>query len=229
MTLEHSSETGFPLAESSKYDPFKLRLDRVLQKLSVVEMAQAIGVSDNAIYKWKSGRGVPSVANLVSLAKMAGVSVEWLATGREVDPTRRIGKRSDYTYVPRYDVRWIAPRGVSIRSEQIVDYLAFKTEWVESRLKADPTNLLLIEAADDSMVPTVREGDLVLIDSGERQFRHDGIYVLCRETDLTIKRIQRRADGALSMRSDNASYESSVVTSEDIEIIGRAIWTTSSL
>ena len=63
---------------------FRSRLTQVIQSFgSVVALATAVGVSDNAIYKWLSGRGQPSVANLVALARAGRVSVEWLATGAE--------------------------------------------------------------------------------------------------------------------------------------------------
>src|SRR5208282_6225944 len=63
---------------------FRARLTQVIHSFgSVVAAATAVGVSDNAIYKWLSGRGQPSAANLVALARAKRVSVEWLATGAE--------------------------------------------------------------------------------------------------------------------------------------------------
>lgn len=208
---------------------FRLRLNQILQQFgSVVELAQAVGVSDNAIYKWLSGRGQPSVANLVGLARAARVSVEWLATGHDVaqpaSAKGRPGRRGDYVFVPRYNVRGSPACGGVIRSEQVVDYLAFKLEWVRSRLHTQPGNLLLIEEVGDSMSPTLEDSDLLLVDLGEPRFQHDGIYVLRRNHDLAVKRVQRRPDGQLLIRSDNPAYESSVVHSEAVRIIGRVIW-----
>lgn len=208
---------------------FQNRLDQILKQfVSVAEMARSVGVSDNAIYKWMSGRGQPSVANLVALARAARVSVEWLATGHEIAAVKRTTGHSteqgDYVFVPHYDVKGAAARGGPLRSEQIVDYLAFKTEWVKSRLKTDPRNMLLIEAAGDSMAPTLEDGDLLLVDLGEPRFRQDGVYVLRREHELAVKRVQRRPEGTLTVRSDNPAYESWVVTSETIHVIGRVIW-----
>ena len=208
---------------------FQSRLDQVLKQFgSVAEMARSVGVSDNAIYKWMSGRGQPSVANLVALARAARVSVEWLATGHEIAVIKRAMGHStehgDYVFVPRYDVKGAAARGGPLRSEQIVDFLAFKTEWVKSRLKTDPRNLLLIEAAGDAMAPTLEDGDLLLVDLEEPRFRHDGVYVLRREHELAVKRVQRRPEGTLTVRSDNPAYESWVVTSETIHVIGRVVW-----
>ena len=206
------------------------RLDHVLKNFdSVAELARAIGVSDNAIYKWLSGRGQPSVANLVALAKAAKVSVEWLATGQESTLAKRTnvpeGEHSGFAHVPRYNVEAEALRGELLRSEQIVDYLAFKKEWVQTRLNADPRNLLLIEAVGDSMAPTLNDSDLLLVDLAEPRFRHDGIYVLRRDHELEVKRLQRLPDGSLKIISDNSAYESATVPGDSVLIIGRVIWT----
>jgi phage repressor protein C with HTH and peptisase S24 domain len=205
------------------------RLDRVLRQfVSVAELARVIGVSDNAIYKWLSGRGQPSVANLVALADAAKVSLEWLATGRESAIPKRSSVRSNehsgFVYVARYDVKGPGPRGETLRNEQIVDYLAFKKEWVQARLKAEPRNLLLIEAVGDSMAPTLEDSDLLLVDLGEPRFRHDGIYVLRRDQELEVKRLQRRPDGAVNIISDNPAYQASVVPGDSVQIMGRVIW-----
>jgi phage repressor protein C with HTH and peptisase S24 domain len=205
------------------------RLDRVLRQfVSVAELARAIGVSDNAIYKWLSGRGQPSVANLVALADAAKVSLEWLATGRESAIPKRSSvlsnEHSGFVYVARYDVKGPGPRGETLRNEQIVDYLAFKKEWVQARLKAEPRNLLLIEAVGDSMAPTLEDSDLLLVDLGEPRFRHDGIYVLRRDQELEVKRLQRRPDGAVNIISDNPAYQASVVPGDSVQIMGRVIW-----
>lgn len=210
-------------------DDFRARLRQLQDRFgSVAELARSVGVSDNAVYKWLSGRGQPTVSNLVALAQVANVSIEWLATGQgpgeSSDDTRRETNPDDYMFVPRYDVRISAGRGNAIRSEQVVDYLAFKNEWVRRRLDTDPRNLLLIEAVGDSMAPTLEDADLLLVDLGEPRFKHDGVYVIRRNSDLAVKRLQRRPDGKLLIMSDNPAYTPVVVTAESVRIIGRVIW-----
>jgi phage repressor protein C with HTH and peptisase S24 domain len=206
--------------------PLQARLDHVLRQFSsVAELARTIGVSDNAIYKWLSGRGQPSVANLVALAKVTKVSLEWLATGHESrdlkHPPHRTGEREDFAYPPRYDAN---ARG-ALRSEQVVDYLAFRTEWVRARFNTDPRNLLLIETIGDSMSPTLDDGDLLLVDLSEPRFRHDGVYVLRRENLLEVKRLQRRPDGSLNVICDNPAYSPAIIASDTVHVIGRVVWT----
>lgn len=209
--------------------PFRTRLSQILQRFgSVAELAQAVGVSDNAIYKWISGRGQPSVTNLVALARAGRVSVEWLATGREAAVNGRALERKvdrgEYVFVPRYDVRLASGHGGSFRSDRIVDYLAFKADWVREQLHAEARSLLLIEAMGDSMSPTFDDSDLLLVDLAEPRFKHDGVYVMRRGGDLAVKRLQRRPDGKLIMRSDNPAYEPVVIAPEAVGIIGRVIW-----
>lgn len=206
---------------------FRNRLTQVIHAQgSVVALASEIGVSDNAIYKWLAGRGQPSVGNLVALARVGRVSVEWLATGagvaQSVRAVARAGEGGDYIFMPRNRIRLSGARKGVIRSEQVVDSIAFRAGWIKQRLKAEPRDLILIEAEGDSMAPTIEDSDLMLASLAEPRFRRDGIYLLRRESGIEVKRIQRRPDGKLVLRSDNPKYEAMVVTS--VGIIGRVIW-----
>jgi phage repressor protein C with HTH and peptisase S24 domain len=206
-------------------EEFRRRLRLIMQQFgSVADLARAVRVSDNAIYKWVSGRGQPSMVSLVNLARAARVSVEWLATGQDAPKgqTHGIDVR-EYVRMPRGSVHTRASRG-ALQSYQIVDFVAFKSDWLRRYFGVDPKNLMLIEAVGDSMSPTVDEGDLVLVDVREARFRHDGIYVIRSGHDLSIKRIQRRPDGKLIVRSDNPAYEPAIVSSESINIVGHVLW-----
>ena len=209
-------------------EEFRRRLRLIMQQFgSVADLARAVGVSDNAIYKWVSGRGQPSMMSLVNLSKAAGVSVEWLATGRGV-PTKpkgelHIAEPADGVLPPR-PVLHRANGRPGLPNQQLVDYLSFQPEWLERALNVDLRNMALVEVIGDSMSPTIDEGDLVLVDLREARYRHDGIYVLRTGSDLAVKRLQRQPDGSLAIRSDNPAYESSVVRPEEVAVMGRVVW-----
>lgn len=206
---------------------FRARLTQVVQSFgSVVAAARVVGVSDNAIYKWLAGRGQPSVNNLVALARAARVSIEWLATGEEskqsAQAITRAVEHGDFIFMPRNRIRFSSGREGVLRSEQVVDSIAFRAAWVKGSLHTESRDLLLIEVVGDSMAPTVEDSDLILANLAEPRFRQDGIYLLRHDGGLTVKRIQRRPDGKLLIRSDNPKYEPMVVGS--VKIIGRVIW-----
>ena len=206
----------------------RARLTQVIESFgSVVMVAKAVGVSDNAIYKWLAGRGQPSVTNLVALARAARVSIEWLATGEEskqsAQAITRAVEHGDFIFMPRNRIRFSSGREGILRSDQVVDSIAFRAEWVKRRLNIESRDLLLIEVVGDSMAPTVEDADLILADLAEPRFRQDGIYLLRHDSGLSVKRIQRRPDGKLLIRSDNPKYEAMVVST--VNVIGRVIWT----
>ena len=144
------------------------------------------------------------------------------------DLEKYIDRGVDFVYVPKYDVRASAGSGEIIHSEQIVDFLAFKLEWVKYHLRASEKSLVLISAVGDSMVPTIEDEDLLLIDTSQETFSDDGIYCFTsNDFGLSIKRLQRLPDGVILVKSDNAAYQQyslSAQQAENIKIIGKVVW-----
>lgn len=56
----------------------KLRVARALADLSMRDVSARIGVSANAVAKYESGAMTPQSSVLVDLAKLYGVSLDWL-------------------------------------------------------------------------------------------------------------------------------------------------------
>ena len=58
-----------------------LRENRVRCKMSQEFVAEAVGVSRQAVSKWETGTSDPSTANLIALAKLYGISAQELLEG----------------------------------------------------------------------------------------------------------------------------------------------------
>jgi DNA-binding XRE family transcriptional regulator len=50
------------------------RENRVRLGLTQSQVAEAVGVSKTAVYMWESGRGCPTLANLVACERLFGVA-----------------------------------------------------------------------------------------------------------------------------------------------------------
>lgn len=59
----------------------RIRQGRLKLGVSQEYIAEQLGVSRQAVSKWESGRSAPDTANLIALAGLLQVSVEWLAAG----------------------------------------------------------------------------------------------------------------------------------------------------
>lgn len=137
--------------------------------------------------------------------------------------------QEEYVLVPRYGLR--VTDGQLLQNEQVVDYLSFKVYWIKQTMGLDPRQLALISVCGDSMEPTLKEGDLLLLDrrgfSVPGRVSSDAIYVLLRGEALVVKRLQCGFDGSITIQSDNPVYATQVLPAEKIthlKIIGRVVW-----
>jgi SOS-response transcriptional repressor LexA len=87
-------------------------------------------------------------------------------------------------------------------------------------------NSVLLDVLGDSMEPTLRNGDTILIDRADTEV-HDGlIYLVGFQQQLLVKRLFRDIAG-LVLRSDNAAYRETLIPPEymdDFVVFGRMRW-----
>ncbi|HZF94170.1 MAG TPA: S24 family peptidase [Allosphingosinicella sp.] len=155
------------------------------------------------------------------LARYFGVSEEALG-GRAPPPRSDAG----LVRVARLEVGASAGPGSLARGERALGHMAFDPAWLR-RMASDPKRLSLIRVEGDSMVPTLADGDEILVDSGDAGERlRDGIYVLRIEDALVVKRVAPHPAGrTIAVRSDNEAYPSwPDCDPASVEIVGRVVW-----
>lgn len=183
------------------------------------------GISRNTVMRYESGDRKPDSDFIAALCQEYNVSADWLLDkehGSSPPPAD-----GDYVHIPRFEVVASAGGGAVVHSEQIVDYLSFRADWVRSSLGVSVGDLALISVIGDSMEPSLSEGDVVLLDMTTRSVLDGSIYALQLNGGLLVKRIQRMLDGSLIVKSDNARYDTETVSEENAErlkIIGRVVW-----
>ena len=128
--------------------------------------------------------------------------------------------------VPRYDVSASAGPGGHADDDPQNGLLGFDERYLRT-LTANPARLSGIRVQGDSMVPTLGDGDDILVDTSDAAERlRDGIYVLRYDDALNVKRLSRAPDtGRLSVRSDNLAYPAwPDCDPAQLQIIGRVVW-----
>lgn len=165
-----------------------------------------------------------------TLARYFGVGEEVLG-GRPVAESRMPGamRRSlpRAVAVPRLDLGASAGAGSLDDDERAAGALTFDRAWLR-HLGAQPEALSLIRVSGESMMPTLGDGDDIMVDRSDGASRlRDGIYVLRLDDVLMVKRVAlgpRR--GQMSIRSDNPEYRGwEDVDPGLVDIVGRVIWT----
>ena len=250
---EINKQTLVDDAAPESLESFACRLKEVANEFkSANALSKAAGVSQSGMQKWLNGVSEPGRDKLVALAKVAGVSVEWLATGRGPKappqdlPTglhRPVIFNSpndlsdDYILIPLFDQAAAAGDGAlalelehdeSGARPSSETRLAFLKAWLRGHKGLHPSKLFLLTVAGDSMEPTLSQGDVVLVDRSTKRVTNDGLYIVRLDDSLLVKRVQAMPGGILQVTSDNQAYAPFTLRLEDegrdVAIIGRVVW-----
>lgn len=128
--------------------------------------------------------------------------------------------------IPQYDLR------ASMGHGQVpADYVEFMRNVVVSGVQLEklgldftsPANLSIITGWGESMAPTIKSKDPVIVDRGITEFMGDGVYVITWDDMLYIKRLQNAGDGKLDLISDNPKHKARVVNADEVTVHARVL------
>jgi hypothetical protein len=180
-------------------------------------------------------RGVPrrlSETDRRVLAQHFGIA-ERLLGGPDDDGARAVMARpglvqraEDYVLIPQLSIGASAGDGAEAGDETPLAVMAFKANWVREISSGRPDALNVIGVQGDSMLPTLADGDQILVDTANQERLRDGIYVLRTDDALLVKRLSvNPATRRLTIRSDNDAYPSwDDLDPAGVQVIGRVVW-----
>lgn len=84
-------------------------------------------------------------------------------------------------------------------------------------------HLKMVTGWGQSMAPTIKHRDPLLVDVSVREFAGDGIYMFSWEGHLYIKRLQWLGDEQITMLSDNPRHPPQTIRAEDTYIQARVL------
>lgn len=153
------------------------------------------------------------------LARYFGVDER--ALGGLVPSVTKFGLRT----IPKLDVGASAGPGAMNDAEALAGKIGFDEKWLR-KLAVDPAQLSLIRVDGDSMVPTLNNGDDIMVDSSAATgMLRDGIHVIRMDDVLMVKRLAKGPAGRLSVLSDNPAYPDwADVDGAAVSVIGRVVW-----
>lgn len=205
--------------------------------LSQAEVSiRAFGRADNtAIQSLKKGSS-PAIDRVAAMAKALGLDL-YLGPFRDPAPAEcMVLESGEYAHIPLHDALLAAGGGACNVSEEVVDSLAFKQDWLK-RLGIPASAARVARVHGDSMQPSLWHGDVILIDTNSsdpairakdrKDQRRSPIYAIIDSGEARVKRVQRIATDAMLLLSDNPDYPPEVRQGKDLldlTIIGRVAW-----
>ena len=103
----------------------------------------------------------------------------------------------------------------------------FADPFIRHEFRACPDDLRMITVDGDSMEPLLSGGDRILINVSQRVPVPPGIFVIWDGMGLVAKRIEHVPHSEppkVVIKSLNPEYASYERTTEEIRVVGRAVW-----
>jgi transcriptional regulator with XRE-family HTH domain len=214
-----------------------VRLKRIRAKLGLTgeEVARRLEVSRPYWSALENGKRPPGRKLLSTLERVFAVRADYVTSGggpmfqrlasasQQVDapvptPLLLAGEtQPPYEVIPRIEAGGLEPAG---------DF-AFSREWLRRHLGHTSGRLASLQVHGDAMLPTLHDGDSVIVDTGVQRVEASGIYVIALQGDRQVRRIQRLLDDSLLIMSDNPAYGKETVPpvrAKSLEVVGRVVW-----
>ncbi len=204
----------------------RLRAVMERQGVNARELAGQSGVGPSFVYDILSGRSQnPTTQKLAAVAQTLGVSVHYLLHGMDgTDGVAQASASSSLVAIAPLAVE-VTAAGITVVTPQgySTPYRVHRA-WLEEELGIPVWQLRMLQALDDSMAPTLQEGDTVLVNIADVPEVPDGLFAIVDRLGITLRRISAAEPGALLVATDNPAFRSQERPAADIHILGRVVW-----
>ncbi|OSR73983.1 putative HTH-type transcriptional regulator [Pseudomonas syringae pv. actinidiae] len=170
----------------------------------------------------KHGKNLPADAR----QKIADAVEEVAANVTIAEVASRPGAVGDEVSIAHYDVRAAMGGGQIPHDypEMLQDVRVSPRHLREMGVEfAEHFHLKMVTGWGQSMAPTIKHRDPLLVDISIREFAGDGIYMFSWDGHLYIKRLQWMGDGKIKMISDNTRHPPETIKVDETFIQARVL------
>ena len=175
----------------------------------------------------KHGRGLSEEARARIAEAVEEVALESNLTNVVKVDFTRAGQVGDEVWIAHYDVR-AAMGGGQIPHEypeMLQDIRVSPKHLREMGVTfKEHFHLKMITGWGQSMAPTIKDRDPLLVDITIREFTGDGIYLFSHDEMLYVKRLQKKGKDRFKMISDNKHHDPEDIRVDDTHILARVLY-----
>lgn len=180
-------------------------------------LARAAGISNPVIGDYLSGASEPTRPRLVNIARAAGVSVEWLATGTG---NKKVNDDSPFVAIPVLPTAGSSSGGLALEFDEIGDAFPLPRVWAERWRIKEKTHCVVWGV--EGMEPTINPHDKLICHMKPLQMTGDGLYLVKHGDVHTVKRLQWLPD-RIRAKSDDERFEDYDLPLDTNSIVGRIV------
>ena len=200
--------------------------ERNVKKVFDKDVADILAIPQTTFATMKKRNSIP-FKEILEFCANKKLSINWLFFDQAIE---MLAEETDKFFQVHYfkDVRASAGGG-AFNFDENYEVLSIDRTIMGSIVPSTNEALEAINVDGESMEPTLQDGSIVFIDREQTNINKDGIFVASTTAGLFIKRIRQRADGMIELISDNKAYSPEIITSEEIQIVGKVVGNIESL
>lgn len=211
-------------------DRIKERLDAL--GISQAELARRVKVAQPTINALIKG-GATGSKHLHRIAAELETSPAWLSGETEdrapvsprISSLTTIADELDLAFVPDIDFGYSMGGGTFLEAFEQKGVIPFARPWLRSMMNGSIDELFVARGEGDSMEPTLKDSDIVLIDTAQKVVRHqDRIWAVVYGDLGMIKRVRRTPAGSYLLMSDNSTVQPIECHDGEMDVVGRVVW-----
>jgi len=208
------------------------------------QFAQRLNLPVTTLANYEKGVTEPPASVIAKYKDAFNIASDWLITGEgdmlipetpnmaESQHLKPINQQSIKQYpeiiaLPVYDIEASAGFGITVPEYEGTENSVLFTRQFLRHIRATPEACLIIYAKGDSMMPTITDGNEIIVDTSQKQLLNDSISVVNVAGNLLVKRIRYRINGDIDLVSDNKDYPVETIKPENadqVNIIGQAVF-----
>jgi phage repressor protein C with HTH and peptisase S24 domain len=200
--------------------------------ISQGELARRVGIKQPSIHALVSGENKRGSAHLHRIARELGTTPAYLS-GETDDATegalpapkaQDIAEQLDAVLIPEVQVGLSMGGGSVLEDWPVVQMVPFSRAWLRGLTASSADHLMVARGDGDSMMPTILDQDLVIIDRAQATPKQqDRIWALTYGGWGMIKRLRSLPDGSLQINSDNSTVSPITAYEGEAQVIGRVV------
>ena len=207
-------------------NPIGQRLKAQMQQCGVTsaQLAKRADVKTSFIYDVISGKSAnPSPVKLARMANSLGVELSALLGIQSHSQPPKYAQ-DEQVAISRITLHFSSRDDKIILEEKTAESHYFKNAWIRERMDVMPEKLKMLYAQGDGMEPAICAGDLLMIDTSQREPSPAGIFVLFDGISVAVKRLEYAQGQRLRILCDNPHHAPYERSPEETYIIGRVVW-----
>ena len=195
----------------------RLKEARKAKRYSQAEVSKMLGVTQQAVGKWETGRSTPDPQTVARLAEILDTPSDVLL-GLRKEPGVSAFSRYTESQIPVVGTVRAGYGALAFEEDYGKEYACVK----------DPKNYFFLVVKGDSMEPRISDGDLALVHRQNTLDNGDlGVLVYGADGEGTLKKYIQRGNSVV-LQPFNPAYDEMVIKGEELDhlyIAGKVVET----